>query len=50
MRLIIRLMAAVYSELLLPEEITTPEEAEAFACDQARQFRRQMCLVLSRRW
>ena len=49
MRLVIRWMAAIYSERLLPEEITTPEAAEEFACEQARQLKRQLCLVLSRR-
>lgn len=49
MRLVIKWIPAVYSERLLPEEITTPEEAEAFACGQARQLKKQVCLVLSRR-
>jgi hypothetical protein len=49
MRLVIRWMAAIYSERRLPKEITTSEEAEAFACALARQLKRQMCLVLSRR-
>ena len=49
MRLIIKWMPAVYSERMLPVEITTSEEAEAFACDQARQLKRQTCLVLNRR-
>jgi transcriptional regulator with XRE-family HTH domain len=49
MRLIIKWIPAVYSERLLPVEITTPEEAEAFACDQARHFKKQTCLVLNRR-
>jgi hypothetical protein len=49
MKLVIRLMAAIYSNCPFPSEITTPEAAEAFACDQARQRRMQICLVLSRR-
>jgi hypothetical protein len=49
MRLVIRWMAAVYSERHLPEEITTPEAAEDYACDLARFRHMQICLVLNRR-
>jgi len=49
MRLVIKWIPAVYSERLLPVEITTPEAAEEFACDQARQLKKHICLVLSRR-
>jgi hypothetical protein len=49
MLVVIKWMAAVYSQRLLPVEITTPEAAEAFACDLARQLNRSVCLVLSRR-
>jgi len=49
MRLVIKWIPAVYSERLLPEEITTPEEAEGYACDQARQLKKYVCLVVSRR-
>jgi transcriptional regulator with XRE-family HTH domain len=33
MQLIVRYMAAVYGRVKLPEEITTPEQAEVFACN-----------------
>jgi transcriptional regulator with XRE-family HTH domain len=49
MRLIVRYMAAVYGTVALPDEITTPEQAEAFARDYARQHGRRVCLALSRR-
>jgi transcriptional regulator with XRE-family HTH domain len=49
MRVVIRWMPAVYSERLLPEEITSAEAADEFACDLALQLRRQNCLVLNRR-
>jgi hypothetical protein len=50
MCLVIRLMAAVYVRKGLPAEVTTTEEAEAWACNFARQHRCRACLVLSRRW
>jgi len=49
MKLVLRLIAAVYSTCQLPEEITTPEKAERYACDVARMRRMQVCLVLNRR-
>jgi transcriptional regulator with XRE-family HTH domain len=49
MRLIVRYLPAVYGTVALPEGFTTPEQAEAFARDYARQHRRRVCLALSRR-
>jgi len=49
MQLIVRLMPAVYARKPLPEEINTHEEAEAFACEYARENHFRVCLVLSRR-
>jgi hypothetical protein len=49
MRLIARYMPAVYGRVPLPIEITTHEQAEAFACEYAKQHRRKVCLALSRR-
>jgi hypothetical protein len=49
MRLVVRLMAAVYRGETVPEEIKTKEEAEKWACDWASKHQRQVCLVLSRR-
>ncbi len=49
MRLVIRLMAAVYSECRLPEAITTPEAAEEYAGGLAKQRGMSICLVLNRR-
>ena len=33
----------------LPDHVTTPEQAEAYACEFAKQKRWQLCLSLSRR-
>jgi hypothetical protein len=41
-------MAAVYSRKVLPADITAPE-AEALACEFAREHRCRVCLVVSRR-
>jgi hypothetical protein len=49
MQLIAKIIPAVCSRVPLPDEITTPEQAEAFACEYAKQNRRQVCLALSRR-
>ncbi len=49
MFLVVKLMPAVYSKKALPPEVTTPEQAEAWACEFARQHRLRVCLVLSRR-
>jgi hypothetical protein len=45
MYLVIRLMAAVYARRTLPSEIETHVEAEAWACDIARQARCRVCLA-----
>jgi hypothetical protein len=50
MYLVVRLMAAIYVRKGLPAEVTTQEQAEAWACTFARQHRCRVCLVLSRRW
>jgi len=49
MCLVVRLMAAVYVRKVLPEAVTTPEQAEAWACEFARLHRWRVCLILSRR-
>jgi transcriptional regulator with XRE-family HTH domain len=49
MRLIVKYLPAVYGTVPLPQEITTPEQAEPFACEYAKQNRRKVCLALSRR-
>jgi hypothetical protein len=48
-RLIVKYLPAVYGTVPLPQEITTPEQAEAFACVYAKKNRRKVCLALSRR-
>jgi hypothetical protein len=50
MCLVVGLMTGVYARKGHPAEVTTPEKAEAWACDIARQLRCRMCLVVSRRW
>ena len=50
MYLVVRLMAAIYVRKGLPAEVTTPEQAEAWACGFAHRHRCRVCLVLSRRW
>jgi len=47
--LVQRLMAAVYRQISLPDEITTQDEAEAWAAGIAREWKRKCCLVWSRR-
>lgn len=49
MFLIVRHMPAVYARKPLPASITTHEQAEAFACNYAREHRMKVCLALSRR-
>jgi hypothetical protein len=49
MRLIVKYIPAVYGTVPLPQEVTTPEAAEAFASWYARQHGRKVCLALSRR-
>jgi len=49
MRLIVRYRRDLYSEKPLPPDVTTPTQAEEFACRYARKHRRKICLVVSRR-
>lgn len=49
MQLIAKLIPAVYARVPLPAEITTPEQAEAFACAYAVKHQRLVCLAVSRR-
>lgn len=49
MFLVVKLMPAVYAKKDLPAEVTTSEQAEAWACEYARQDRLRVCLVVSRR-
>jgi hypothetical protein len=49
MRLIVKYLPAVYGTVPLPQEIRTPEQAEAFACGYAKQHGQKVCLALSRR-
>jgi transcriptional regulator with XRE-family HTH domain len=46
---VVRLMAAVYQRVDLPDDSIEFEKAEAFAADLARGRRMKVCLVLSRR-
>ena len=48
MRMIVRIMATVYSPKTIPVEITSPEEAVSYASSFARKKRLNVCLVLSR--
>jgi hypothetical protein len=47
--LVVRLMAAVYSQVDLPDEVRSVEEAEQYASGFAKERRLHVCLVLSRR-
>jgi len=49
MQLIVRYMAAVYGTVKLPEDITTPEQAEAWASTYAKEHGLRACLAISRR-
>ena len=49
MKMVIRVMATIYSTCPIPEEITTHEEAEKHACAVARLRKMRVCLVLNRR-
>ena len=46
---VVRLLAAVYQRVELPDDALAPEAAEAFAADVARERNLRVCLVLSRR-
>lgn len=47
--LVERLIPAIYRRIPLPPEVTTQEEAEAWAAGVARESKRKCCLVWSRR-
>jgi transcriptional regulator with XRE-family HTH domain len=49
MELVVKIIPAVYATMPLPETVTTPEQGEAFACEYAKEHRRQVCLAVSRR-
>lgn len=49
MTLTARLVAGVWASIPLPDHVTTPAQAEAYACDFAKQKRWKVCLSLSRR-
>lgn len=49
MHMVVRLMAAVYARKALPAEVTTQEQAEAWANTFARSHQCRVCLVVSRR-
>lgn len=49
MELIAKIIPAVYARVPLPETVTTPEQGEVFACQYAKEHRRQVCLAVSRR-
>jgi hypothetical protein len=49
MRMIVRLVAAVYCLRPIPDEITTPEEAVAYARNFAKNKHFRVCLALNRR-
>jgi hypothetical protein len=47
--MVVRILACVYERVELPDEALSPEAAEAFAADVARDRKFKVCLVLSRR-
>jgi hypothetical protein len=47
--MVVRLLAAVYQRIELPDDALGPEKAEAFAANIARERGLKVCLVLSRR-
>jgi hypothetical protein len=49
MQLIVKYIPAVYGTVPLPDEIQTPEQAEAYASDYAPKHGRSVCLAVSRR-
>lgn len=49
MKVVLRLMSAVYNEIAVPDKIKEPEEAERWAAALARHHHLKACLVLSRR-
>jgi hypothetical protein len=49
MQLIVKYIPAVYGRVPIPEVVQTPDQAEAFARQYARQHGRRVCLAISRR-
>jgi transcriptional regulator with XRE-family HTH domain len=49
MQLIVRYMAAFYGNKALPEDVKTPEDAEKYARDYAKNHGLRVCLAVSRR-
>lgn len=49
MHLVERIIPAVYRHVPLPDEISSADEAEDFAKGHAKEHRRKVCLVASRR-
>ena len=47
--LVLRIMPAIYTRLELPDTVWCSNQAETFAGDVARQYRKRCCLILSRR-
>jgi len=47
--IVVRLMAAIYSQAELPAEVQSAEEAERYASDFAKGHKLRVCLVLSRK-
>ena len=47
--LVVRLMAAIYSQADIPDEVQSVEEAERYASEFAKGHKLRVCLVLSRR-
>jgi transcriptional regulator with XRE-family HTH domain len=50
MKLVLRLMPAVYANQELPEDIKTEAQAKEYAERLAKRTKRKACLVLNRRW
>jgi hypothetical protein len=49
MCLFVKYLPAFYGTIKVPDDVNTPEQAEKYACDYARQHKLQMCLAVSRR-
>lgn len=47
--LVVRIIAAIYTQRSLPPDITTTEQAEEWASSVAREIKKRCCLVWSRR-
>jgi hypothetical protein len=50
MKMIVRLMPAVYTSQCLPTEIRSKEDAMAYAREYAKIHHAKVCLILSRRF